>query len=117
MLKIVFKNLEPSELARSIVIEHMGPVLEKFALLKDHQVTLTLEMENSPTQSGPDLFTVSSMVTGKTFKNLRMKKSSGNFYTATAELVDGFKELLSSEVDRLSSRKRKVNQTIGGTYG
>lgn len=116
MLKIVFKNLEPSQMARNIVEERIVPVIEKYPSLAGHKVTLTLEMENSPTQAGPDLFTVSSMVTGKTFKNLKIKKSSENFYLATAELVDGFNELLSRESDRLLKNNRKPKLTTGEIY-
>ena len=39
--------------------------------------------------------------------NLRIKKSSQNFYLATAELADGFNELLSRESDRLFKNNRK----------
>lgn len=113
MVKIVFKNLEPSQFARNIVKERVEPVIEKFPSLAGHKITLTLEMENSPNQAGPDLFTISSMVTGKTFKNLKIKKSSGNFYLATAELADGFNELLSRESDRLLKKKRKQKLTTG----
>lgn len=116
MIKIVFKNLEPSQLARDIVKERIEPVIEKFPSLAGHNVTLTLEMENSPNQAGPDLFTVSSMVTGKTFKNLKIKKSSENFYLATAELVDGFNELLSRESNRLHKKSRKTKQLTGEFY-
>lgn len=119
MIKIVFKNLESSELAKNIVKERFEPVIEKFPSLKSHKITLTLEMENSPNQAGPDLFTVSTMVSGKTFKNLKMKKSSENFYLAAAELVDGFNELMSRESDRLIKKKRQTSQlkqTAGEIY-
>jgi ribosome-associated translation inhibitor RaiA len=116
MLKIVFKNLEPSQLAKGIVKERIEPIIEKFPSLAEHKVTLTLEMENSPNQAGPDLFTVSSMVNGKKFKNLKIKKSSVNFYLATAELVDGLNELLSRESDRLFKMNRKQKLVGGELY-
>lgn len=100
MLRIVFKNLEPSQLARNVVKDRIEPVLEKFPALEEHRVTLTLEMENSPTQAGLDLFTVTSIVSGLTFKNLKLRKSAENFYQATAEFVDAFSELLRQETDR-----------------
>ncbi len=107
MLKIVFKNMESSQLAKDIVQEKISPILKKFPSLEGHSVSLTLEMENSPRQAGPDLFTVSLMVRGKTYKMLKMKKSSSNFYHATAELADGFNELLSQESNRLIKGLRK----------
>lgn len=112
MLKIVFKNLEPSQLARDIVQERITPVIKKFPALANHKVTLTLEMENSPNQAGPDLFTITSTGSGKTFKNLRMRKSSINFYLATAELVDGFNKLLSHENERLKKITKTNRRTI-----
>jgi ribosome-associated translation inhibitor RaiA len=116
MLKIVFKNLEPSQLAREIVKDRIEPIVEKFPSLAEHKVTLTLEMENSPKQAGPDLFTVSSMVNGKNFKDLRIKKSSENLYLATADLADGLNELFSRESDRLFKKKRKPQIIEGELY-
>ena len=110
MLKIVFKNMESSQLAKDVIQERISPVIDKFPSLQGHRITLTIEMENSPKQAGPDLFTVSSMVSGKTFKALKIKRCSGNFYHATAELADGLNELLGRENDRLikSLKKQKI---------
>ena len=116
MLRIVFKNLEPSQLARNVVKDRIEPVLEKFPALGEHRVTLTLEMENSPTQAGLDLFTVTSIVSGPTFKNLKLRKSAENFYQATAELVDAFSELLSQETDRRKKIFRSTKLANGGSH-
>ncbi len=107
MIKIVFKNMEISQLAKDVVQKRIIPIIDKFPSLEGHRITLTLEMENSPKQAGPDLFTVSSMVSGKTYKGLKIKKSSSNFYHATAELADGLNELLSRESDRIIKLHRK----------
>ncbi len=111
MLNIVFKNMESSQLAKGFVQERISPVIDKFPSLQGHRVTLTIEMENSPQQAGPDLFTLSTMVSGKTFKALKIKRSSGNFYHATADLAEGLKELLSRESDRLikSHKGQKIS--------
>lgn len=111
MLKIVFKNMESSKLAKDIVQEKINPIIEKFPSLNGHKVTLTLEMENSPKHAGPDLFTVSLMVTGKIYKGLKTKRASSNFYVATADLADGLNQLLSRESDRLlkSNKKQKIS--------
>ena len=100
MLKIVFKNLESSSLIRWNVQRKMNNVLAKFPSLFEHRTTLTIEMQNSPKQAGPDLFTVSSMINGKLFKNLKIKRSAGNLYVAVAKLVDGLNQLLGEENDR-----------------
>lgn len=102
--------MESSQLAKGVIQERISPIIDKFPSLQGHRITLTIEMENSPKQAGPDLFTVSSMVSGKTFKGLKIKRSSGNFYHATAELADGLNELLGRESDRLikSHKRQKI---------
>lgn len=113
MLKIVFKNMESSQFAKDIVEERIDPIVKKFPALSGHKITITLEMENSPSQAGPDLFSVTSIVSGKTFKNLKVKKSSDNFYHALAEHVDCFSELLSQESDRLLKKNKQKKLSIG----
>jgi ribosome-associated translation inhibitor RaiA len=108
--------MESSQLAKETVQEKINPIIEKFPSLEGHKITLTLEMENSPKQAGPDLFTVSSMVNGKTYKGLKIKRSSGNFYVATAELADGLNELLSHESDRLFKSQRKQKNPKGERF-
>lgn len=116
MLQIVFKNMETSQLAKDVVQERISPIIEKFPSLEGHRITLTLEMENSPLQAGPDLFTVSSVVFGKTYKGLKIKKSSGNFFHATAELANSLNELLSQESDRLIKIHRKNKKSAGDNF-
>ncbi len=110
MLKIVFKNIESSQLSKTFIQERIIPVLDKFPSLKGHRITLTIEMENSPKQFDPDLFSVSSMISGKSFKGLKIKRSSCNFYHAIAALADGLNELLGVENDRLikSLKRQKI---------
>jgi ribosomal subunit interface protein len=110
MFKIIFKNMDSSELVKDIVSEKIQPIIEKYPALVGHQIVLTLEMENSPNQAGPDLFTVTSMVKGKTYKNLKIKRSSSNFYVAIGELADRFNEQLSKEINRLMQNNRKANR-------
>ena len=107
MLKIVFKNMQSSQFAKDIVQERVEPIIHKFPSLAGHKITVTLEMENSPTQAGPDLFSVTSLVNGKTYKHFKIKKSSDNFYHALAELVDGFCERMGRENVRLLKKKKE----------
>jgi ribosome-associated translation inhibitor RaiA len=107
MIKVVFKNLDKSELARNIVTDRLNPVLEKFPKTKGHRITVTLEMENSPAQAGLDYFKVSTMITGPLYKNIKLEKSSENLYLATAAASDGIQALLGKQTLRL----RKVNKS------
>lgn len=108
--------MESSELARDVVEKRIGMVISKFPSLQGHQVTLTLEMENSPQQAGADVFTVSSMINGKIYKDLKLKRSSDHFYQAIAELADGLKVLLSRETDRLIKNLKRIKKHKENLY-
>lgn len=98
MLKIVFKNIEPSQMARDILVERITPALKKIPSLKDRSVMIKLEMENSPSQEVPDFFTLSLRASGKANqKDLVIKKSSENFYHATAALAESLNKLVDQE--------------------
>ncbi len=125
IVKIVFKNMESSQFVKGFIHERINPILDKFSSLQGHRITLTIEMENSPRQAGPDLFTVSSMVSGKIYKGLKVKRSSANFYLATAELAESLNQILGRESDRhfknhfkshLKSNKRQKNLTGENIY-
>jgi ribosome-associated translation inhibitor RaiA len=113
MIKIVFKNLESSELAKQIVKDRIEPVLAKFPKLLDHQVSVTLEMENSPSQAGPDLFNVIIQIKGKTYKFLKTEKSDINLYRAVAMASDGLFELLSKSNDKIKTKFSARSLVLG----
>lgn len=95
MLKIVFKNIEPSQMARDILVERIAPILKRDPSLKECSVTIMLETENSLSQDVPDLFTLSLSAADKVNqKDLIIKKSSENFYHATASLAESLNKLL-----------------------
>ena len=121
MLKIVFKNLEPSQLARDIVKEKIEPVIGKFPSLADHKVTLTLEMENSPAQAGPDLFSVKLHVVRGRYDGVTVEKSDASLYVALAEVVDHMLEVLNRFGDRARvkerTRARELTKELGNNSG
>ncbi|MBK7892071.1 MAG: HPF/RaiA family ribosome-associated protein [Bdellovibrionales bacterium] len=100
MIQIKFKNLERSELAREAVVERIGALVEKFEDLKGSRITVTLEMENSPTQAGPDVFNVKIHVARGRFDGTVVTKSNSNLYVALADLVDHMLEKLNRSGDR-----------------
>lgn len=103
MLKIVFKNMKPSRMARDYVLGKMSPILDKFPSLNDHNVTLTLEMENSPRLPGEDSYSVASVISGKKFKFMRLKKTSNNFYVAASEMIESLHEVLGRLSKKINS--------------
>lgn len=106
MIKVVFKNLEKSELAREVVQERVDSIVEKFEKLKDGRIQVTLEMQNSPSQSGPDLFKVKLQVSGSRYHGLRVEKSATSLYVALADMVDHMLELLNRFSDKIRVKER-----------
>jgi len=88
-----------------VILERIKPVLQKFSLLQSHQMKITLEIENSPKQAGPDVYSVCTLIHGKKYKNFLIKKKSNDFYRALAEIVDGLQFHLSKANDRLIAKK------------
>lgn len=106
MIQIQFKNLERSELAREIVTEKIVGLFEKFADIRKSRVVVTLEMENSQFQAGPDFFNVKiRVVTGK-FRGVIVSKSDSSLYKALAEVSENLLEKLSRVSDKERSRER-----------
>ena len=114
MIKIVFKNLFESEIAKDVVHDRIQPTLEKFPDLENHKLTFTLSMDNSPTKPGPDLFIVKLIINGHKYKNIILNKSSHSLYIAIADISEHLLERLNRHGDksRVKNRNqaRKINQ-------
>lgn len=108
MIKIRFKNLDKSELAKEIVLERIYVLLEKFPDLKNCSILITLEMENSVFQAGADLFTVKLYISHGRYQGINLKKSDSSLYIALADLVDHMLEVLNRYGDkkRVTSRNQ-----------
>ena len=78
MIKVVFKNLDSSELAKQIVLERINDLISKFPDLQDHRIYVTLSMTNSSTQAGPDEFRVKCHIDGKKFTDLLLANAVEN---------------------------------------
>lgn len=106
-MKIVFKNLEHSDLVKQFVEDRFEPLAEKFPHLRSHKMTITLEMENSPVKPGRDSFSARVLVEGRKFRGLNFTRSSPNLYAAIADSVDGMLELLNRAGERYRVRSRR----------
>lgn len=106
MIRVVFKNLEKSELAREAVMERLEILKEKFPDLARSQMRATLERLNSSRQPGPDLFSVTLQVIGGRYGGIRMEKSEPNLYAALANLAEHMLERLNRYGDRDRVRRR-----------
>ncbi len=112
MLQVKFKNLDKSELAREAVHERIGAVIEKFPDLNESKVQVTLEMENSPLQAGPDLFKVKLHVSRGRYARITIEKADSNLYVALAEVVDHMLETLNRFGDRNRVKERTKARRI-----
>lgn len=107
-MKIVFKNLEKSEIAKDAVRERVSELVEKFSDLKKSSVLVTLEMHNSPQQAGPDSFSISLRVSGGRYDGVSLTKYSQSLYVALADLIEHALEIL----NRYSDKKRVVERNM-----
>ena len=106
MINVTFKNLDSSELAREATMERIEAIVDKFEHLRESRIQVTLEMENSPTQAGPDLFKVKVHVNGGRYEGVRIVKSAASLYVALAEVVDHMLETLNRFSDRARVTER-----------
>jgi len=107
MIQVKFKNLEKSEMAREAVQERVEVLTKKFPDLSGSKIQVTLEMENSPSQAGPDLFKVKLHVSRARYDGITVEKSDSNLYVALAEVVDHMLEVLNRFGDRARVKERK----------
>lgn len=107
-MKVIFKNLEKSELARDAAIDRIDAVMDRFPDLAESRINITLSMENAPTQAGPDLFTVKVHCRGGRYKDLILKKSAPSLYLALAEVVEHLQERLNRFGDRARVRSIRM---------
>lgn len=106
MIKVNFKNLEKSDLARAAVEERFGTLMEKFEDLEFCKINVTLEMENSPLQAGPDVFSVKVHISSGPFRGITVRKERENLYGALADLMDHMLEVLNRHLDKKRKRRR-----------
>ena len=109
-MKIVFRNLERSELARELVQERIKLLFERFPDLKPSQVSVTLAMENSPLQAGPDLFSVKLSILSGHYQGVMLEKKAPNLYQALADVNDHVLERLARFAGKTRAKNRKLER-------
>lgn len=102
MIQIKFKNLEKSDLVQNSTLEKVEAFVEKFPDLSESKIQVTLEMENSSLQPGPDLFKVKFHIVRGRYDGVTIEKSKPNLYAALAEVTDHLLEVL----NRLGDKER-----------
>lgn len=112
MIRIVFKNLDESEIAKEAVLDRLQATIERFPELEHHQLSFTISMDNSQFKPGPDLFKVKLIIKGTKYGGVILEKSSRSLYTALADLYDHMLERLNRYGDRQRVRDRNTARKI-----
>lgn len=106
MIRIVFKNLDKSELAREAVETKFQEVMNRFPELRKERVVVTIGMENSPRQAGADVFTVKVRVETGKYKGLILHKGAPNLYLALGDVSEHLLERLNRLGDKIRVKSR-----------
>ncbi len=112
MIRIIFKNLEESELAKEAVFDQLQGTLDRFPDLINHKLTFTLSMDNSQFKPGPDLFTVKLIINGKKYGGVILEKSAMNLYSALSDLSEHTLERLNRFGDKQRIKNRNQARKI-----
>jgi ribosome-associated translation inhibitor RaiA len=118
MFKIKFKNFDRSEFALEAANERLKALFDKFPDLQPSSVQLSMSMENSPLQAGPDLFVAKIFISGGKYSGISVEKSNSNLFVALAELSDHMLETLNRLGDkkRVKSRNKARSLKHGNLY-
>lgn len=106
MVKVIFKNLQKSDMVREIVTEKVQHVLSKFPDLKNAAATVFVEMENSLTHPGKDDFRIKLIMASRGNKPVVIQKESDNFYQAASVLADRLFDVLHRYVEKRRDTRR-----------
>lgn len=117
MLNIKFKNLDKSEIVDSAARQRLEALVEKFPDLSASKIQVTLEMENSPFQAGPDFFKVKLHIARGRYDGIIVEKSDASIYVALAEVVDHMLEKLNRFGDRQRVQERRKARRIARSFG
>lgn len=116
MIKIKFKKLRKSEAIINTINERIEHLIEKFPNLLKSKISITVEMENSPIQAGPDLFKLKLLVSGGKYDAVTIEKCDPNLYAALADVCDHMLEALNRTGDKSRvkdrTKARKLQQEI-----
>ena len=112
MIRIIFKDLEESELAKEAVLDRLQETIERFPDLEDHRLTVTVSRDNSQFKAGPDLFKVKLVIAGKKYGGVFLEKSAMSFYLALAEVSSHTLERLNRFGDKQRMKNRRLARKL-----
>ena len=108
MIHVIFKNLDRSDLLQEAVVQRVSSLYDKFPQLKNHRISCTLKMANSPFQAGPEQFNVKIQIHEGPYKGIGLERKSMNLHKSLADSVDRMHERLK----RHDEKKRKNQRSF-----
>jgi ribosome-associated translation inhibitor RaiA len=117
MIKVNFKNLEKSSLAVEAAEERLGELVERFPVLNGSELQVTLSMENSPRQAGPDLFGVKVRIQGGRYHGVILEKKAASLYVALADVSEHLLERLNRFGDKTRVKNRAQERRLANRVG
>ena len=109
MVKVVFKNLQKSDLVRKAAVERVQKAIEKFAILDPLSSTVILSREHSREHAGLDEYAVKLVIGSPGQKPVVVEKHAQSLYQALAMVLDRAMDILhqSFAKERLALRHER----------
>ncbi|MBN8538501.1 MAG: hypothetical protein J0M15_15730 [Deltaproteobacteria bacterium] len=112
MIRIIFKDLDESELAKEAVHDRIQAIKDRFPDLEEHKLIFTLRMDNSQFKPGPDLFKVKLIITGKKYGGVVLEKSATSLYKALGDVSVHALERLNRFGDKRRIKNRNLERKL-----
>ena len=110
MIKVIFKNLEKSDLVRQVTTEKIEKTINKFSELAEGATTVIVSREHSHEHSGLDLFSAKLLVEGHGRKPFILEKRAQSLYQAVALVTDRALEVLHKTFRKDREKRRYKNR-------
>lgn len=107
MIKVIFKNLERSDLIRSVAEERIEKTISKFPEFKELSSTVIVGREHSQEHSGVDAFSAKLLIEGYGARPVVLEKKAESLYQAIALVTDRALEILHRALDKERGQKRQ----------
>jgi ribosome-associated translation inhibitor RaiA len=117
--QVVFKNLQPSDFIAETIHQRALELNDKFPDLSPSRLVVTVAMDNSQFQPGPDHFSVKVRIVGGKFKEIALEKAAVSPYAAAAMVFEGMLERLNRHTDKVrvkarnSARQLQIKKSSG----
>ena len=111
-MEIQFVRLKKSSAVIEAIEDRMTPIFEKANIDYQRKVKITVAMENSPVQAGPDLFRVRMRIKTGIFRNLIVEKADMNFYKALSSLAESVSTTLQRNKGKRATRFARSKRNV-----